>query len=82
MSKMISPNDLQKAAQDIMLDGREPESENDWVLCVNFWAYNVDGDGREADFCKIMGKIFNCPLNDKDIEMIAAFQVEKKRKAG
>jgi hypothetical protein len=41
MSRMVSPNDLQKVAQDIMLDGREPESENDWVLCVNFWAYNA-----------------------------------------
>lgn len=81
MIKMMSPNDIQKAAQDIMLDGREPENENDWVLCVNFWAYNIE-NGLEAEACKVLGRIFNCPLNDKDIEVIAAFQVEKKRKAG
>lgn len=77
MTNMISPNDLNKAAREHMLDGREPETDHDWGLVVNFWAANV-GDGLEEPTCKIMSMLYQCPLSDGDVEQIAHFQAERK----
>ncbi len=74
---MISPNDLNRAAQAHMLEGREPKTERDWGLVVNFWAANVS-DGLEEPTCKIMSMLYQCPLSDGDVQRIAAFQAERK----
>jgi hypothetical protein len=73
---MISPNDLQANAIKVMLEGKEPVTERDWQLCVNFWAANVSV--AEIEICKLMRRIFNCPISDEDIAEIATFQVKKK----
>jgi hypothetical protein len=73
---MISPNDLQANAIKVMLEGKEPVTERDWQLCVNFWAANVSV--AEIEICKLMRRLFNCPISDEDIAEIATFQVKKK----
>ncbi len=77
MANMISPNDLNEAAQKNMLDGREPKTERDWELIVNFWAANI-GEGLEEPVCKVMSMLYKCPLPCDSIVQIAGFQAAKK----
>jgi hypothetical protein len=77
MPKMISPNELHQGAQDEMLEGKAPVTERDWQLCVNFWAANVSIS--EIEICKLMKRLFQCPLDDKQIVEIAKFQQGKKK---
>jgi hypothetical protein len=76
MPKAISPNELHRAAQAHMLEGRKPKTADDWMQCVNFWAANVSV--AEVSVCKLMGKLYGCPLTEECIEEIAAFQQLKK----
>jgi hypothetical protein len=76
--RMISPNDLHDAAKQIMLKDKEPVTDKDWQLCVNFWAANVSN--TEVEICKLMKRIYNCPLPDEEIAEIASFQAESKKK--
>jgi hypothetical protein len=75
---MVSPNDLQKAAIAMMLEGREPKTDEDWAKCVNFWAANI-AKGLEESACHLLKRLFDCPLPDEDIEIIAKFQANKKK---
>lgn len=77
MSKFVSPNDLHKAAKTQMLQGKEPVSQMDWMLCANFWAANI-ASGMEVEVVKLMGLIFQCPLTTDVLTEIAQFQVGKK----
>jgi hypothetical protein len=77
MSKLISPNELHDGAKLHMLEGKNPITENDWMLCVNFWAANI-GQGFEDITCSLMAKIYACPLNEGIIRNIALFQMKKK----
>jgi len=38
---LFSPNELLEGAKTLMLDGREPQTEEDWVKVVNFFAHNI-----------------------------------------
>jgi hypothetical protein len=76
--RMISPNDLHDAAKQIMLEGKDPVTDRDWQLCVNFWSTNVSV--AEIEICKLMKRIYNCPLSDEEIAEIATFQIENKKK--
>jgi hypothetical protein len=80
MANMVSPNDLQQAARDCYLEGREPSSTKDWQYCINFWAANIQS-GLEESACILIAKIFDCPLKKKDIIEIVKFQVNAKAKA-
>lgn len=77
MSKFISPNELHSAACTHMLSGAVPITRHDWSLVVNFWAANV-ADGLEADICKVMKMIFDCPLTAAEITKIANYQASHK----
>ena len=77
MTDMISPNDLNRAAQADMLDGRVPRTERDWGLIVNYWAANI-GAGLEEPTCKLLSRLYQCPLSDCVVEQIANFQAERK----
>jgi len=76
MTKFVSPNDLHRGACETMLDGREPQSVEDWQLCVNFWACNIAL--AEVQCCQLMARLYGCPLSDEQIVEIAMFQVLKK----
>lgn len=79
MPNMMSPNDLQAGAIKIMLEGKEPVTQEDWIKCVNFWAANILPDFAHIT-CNLMGKIFSCPVSEKDIEEIVEFQLKAKKK--
>lgn len=78
MKNMVSPNDLQQAARDCYLDGREPVTREEWQYCVNYWAANI-ASGLEVEACKLIGLIMECPLSPAEIEEIAAFQAGRKK---
>ena len=77
MSRMVTPNELQTAAEKFMLDGRKPKTREDWARCANFWAGNA-ARGLELEVTKLMHLIFESPLEDRDIELIAAYQQSRK----
>lgn len=80
MSRMVSPNDLQQAAIDTMLDGKPPTTDKDWVLCANFWAANIQS-GLEVSAIPLMGMILGCPLSKEYLTEIAQFQASKKEQS-
>lgn len=75
----VSPNEMQSKAVEVMLNGRQPETKKDWVLCVNFWAHNAAA-GLEAGICTLMSRLFEVPLEDSEIRDIAKFQHSRKNK--
>lgn len=75
--RLISPDELHNAAKAHYLEGRDPVTENDWKYCVNFWGWNIER-GLEEPICKLLAKIYDCPLSDEQIAEIALFQMEKK----
>ncbi len=77
--RMISPNDMNNAAKQHMLDGCEPQSERDWMLLVNFWAANVQ-KGTEEPLVNLMARLYRCPLCEELLSAIAQFQANKKGK--
>ena len=74
---MRSPNDIQAAAIQHMLDGKPPQSDLDWRLLANFWAANVQ-KGLEVSCLPLLGMILECPLSKGDLVEIAKFQYESK----
>ncbi len=77
MSRMVSPNDLNRAARADMLECREPKSRKDWMMLCNYWASNAE-KGLEESICKLMNLIFDGPLTDDEIGYIARFQATRK----
>lgn len=72
--KLVSPQQMHDAACRMMLDGRQPETEMDWIKIVNFYAANVDPTVAIAAMpvlCMIMG----CPLSKEAILHITTMQV-------
>jgi len=69
----ISPDDLQKAAEGYMLDGRKPASHEDWMECCNFWAANIS-KGVEVPICRLMNMLFEAGLSDEEIKVVCAYQ--------
>ena len=78
MPNMISPNELHDAAKKHMLEGKEPVTDHEWSLCVNFWAANILPDFAILT-ANLMAKIYKCPLKEETVEEIAFFQAERKR---
>lgn len=77
--KLISPNQLQEAAIAMMLGGAPPTTDREWILCVNFWAANIQA-GLEKDVCRLMKMLFDCPLPDEVVEEIARLQSVNRRR--
>jgi hypothetical protein len=75
---MVSPNDLQKAAIDMMLDGNKPRSSADWTLCANFWAANIQ-KGLEVSALPVIAMLFDCPLKRDELQAIATYQHDCKQ---
>lgn len=65
--RFVSPNEMFEEAKNHMLDGREPESIEDWMKIVNFFSYNIS-EGLELPATKLMAKIlaFRRENNRKD----------------
>lgn len=76
VSKLVSPNEMMAAAKEEMLGGREPETETDWELIMNFLAVNIHHEVA-MPACKVMAKLYDMPLTDNQIEQIVAFQLDR-----
>lgn len=72
-----SPNDLLAAGKDIMLEGKDPETENDWLMLVNFWAANIHSEVQPVAI-QLMCKIYDAPVTDYQVEAICQYQAECK----
>lgn len=66
MGEWISPNEAVKRASDLMLDGREPESYDDWILVVNCWAAN----GLDEAVIQLMRVLYDIPVTEQDVIVI------------
>lgn len=69
----VSPNEMMQHARDAMLDGREPSTQDDWVLVMNYIAYNIQPSVAEQ-VCLLMAMIYNVPLSREWIIEIAVHQ--------
>jgi hypothetical protein len=75
--KFISPDDLQQAACDQMLSSNQPVTDSDWMLCVNFWAANIEAKAAKS-VCNLMAMLYGCPLDSSTIAQIADFQISER----
>jgi hypothetical protein len=73
----MSPNELHKYSCDTMLRGRSPTTDKEWMLVVNCWAANI-AKGMTSDAVRIMALLYNCPLDAEILELISAFQDDRK----
>jgi len=73
MTQMISPNEALQHAKDLMLEGAEPETREDWEKVMNCLAFNIHPD-VSASACKLLARIYRMPLQDWEIEEICQFQ--------
>ena len=76
MSVLRSPNMLHDSAKEIMLDGKAPESHDDWVKVVNFYAANVSVEVQPACIL-FLATLYDCPLTTDEITAISNFQCQE-----
>jgi hypothetical protein len=74
----VSPNEMMARAKEIMLDGNEPASKDDWATIVNFLAHNIDEEVAMSA-CLLLSKLYDMPLTDDEIREIVVFQLMSKR---
>ena len=67
---MVSPNDLLADAKKHMLNGAEPEGREDWCLVFFYMARIVHKEVQPAAL-KLIGKLYDQPLSDEEIEKIS-----------
>jgi len=78
-NRMVSPNEMMQAAQDIMLDGKTPTTPKDFALVMNFMASNMPAEVNEPG-CQLMAVIFDMPLDKSEITEIVRFQNKQKER--
>ena len=76
---MRSPDEMFKVAKDIMLEGREPTTEQDWQSIVNFWAANIQKE-LAPSATKLMCKIYQVPIDEEFVDKIVEFQLSTAEK--
>jgi hypothetical protein len=74
---LVSPNEMIEAASEQMLDGRRPEGHDDWILVMNFVAFNVDAAAADPA-CQLVAKIYSAPVSEAEVSEIVAFQLERR----
>lgn len=73
MTKLVSPNELLEFSKEAMLGGREPSTEEDWILVVNCIAKNLDPQAAQPAM-KVIRMIYDIPLSEKIVAEIVTFQ--------
>jgi hypothetical protein len=68
-----SPEEFMQAAKDMQLDGREPETVDDWNTVMNFVAFNT-ARGSELAVCRLFKVLYDVPLAEEQLVMIVEFQ--------
>ena len=73
-----SPNELLAAAKIQMLDGREPVTQKDYQMVLNFVAYNT-ADGLEEDLTPFFANLYEMPVDEATCREIGRYQARRKR---
>jgi len=81
MVKLVSPNELIAEAKKQMIEGREPQTFQDWSLIMNFVARNIEYSSALVG-CKLIARIYDMPLNDSQVEAIVLYQQARRGKPG
>jgi hypothetical protein len=76
-SKLVSPNEMLKAARERMLEGREPVTVKDWIIIMNFFAANVHPDTADP-VCQLLRLVYEMPITKSDVTKIVKFQLERR----
>lgn len=58
--RRVSPNEIMEAAKRLQLDGRDPETRQDWVDIAAFVILNTGGPER-ATGTQVVLMLFDCP---------------------
>jgi len=61
---------------EMMLDGRDPVTREDWQVLMNFFAVNMQ-PGIAGPACQLMAALYDIPLTDEEIDDIILFQQAK-----
>lgn len=72
----ISPNEALLRARNLMLDGRYPETKDDWVAILECWACNLGSDTDltlNYNLNRLLMTIYEAPLDDDEIFTIVNF---------
>jgi hypothetical protein len=72
--KAVSPQEFFDKACEYMLDGRRPETRDEWVEVANFIAYNLPVEICDVATMFVLA-IFQCPLEDDEVAEIVAYQM-------
>ena len=75
--KWVSPNDLMEGAKEMMLDGREPAGNTDWMLVVNFFIVNICKELALAG-TKLLVQIYDIPVTKEQVEEIYYYHYPKE----
>ena len=75
--KWTSPNDLMEGAKEMMLAGREPESNTDWMLIVNFLVVNIKKE-LALPATQLMLKLYDIPVTEEQVEEIYYYHYPKE----
>jgi hypothetical protein len=70
-----------EAAKEHMLEGREPASEKDWALVMNFLAANT-AEELAKPACRLMATLYDMPLTEEDVDAIVQYQIYYRRRHG
>jgi hypothetical protein len=73
----ISPDEFKAKCEELMLDGREAQSRDDWLLIINCMAVNAPEE-LAMSICHLMAVIYEAPVEEEMIEEIVQFQLAKK----
>jgi hypothetical protein len=74
---MRTPNEMVVEACEQMLDGKMPESRDDWVLVMNFAAFNVQPEAA-VSACQLLRILYDMPLTEAEVVQIVNFQIAGK----
>lgn len=73
---LVSPAEIMSEAKRQMLGEREPETDKDYQLIINFIAVNLDPEIALAA-CNLMQVLYDMPISHQTIKEIVAFQLRK-----
>jgi hypothetical protein len=74
---LVSPNQVMTEAKNQMLGGREPETDKDYQLIINFIAVNLDPEIALAA-CNLMQVLYDMPISLQTIKEIVEFQLNNR----
>jgi len=80
MAGMISPKELLEAAKEMMLQGKEPSTQTDWIKVINFFSVNLVPDKEFQMACiKILVNILDIPVDNRTVDIIVDYQLQNRQ---